>query len=166
MDRFSREEQLIGREGLEKLEQAHVAVFGAGGVGGYVIEALARAGVGALDIIDNDDVSLTNCNRQILALESTLGKPKAQAAKERVLDINPQCRAEAIPLFFSEDTAGQFDFSRYSYVCDAIDTVSAKVALIRRRSLNGEKLPSYAYISTGNFNEKTATLYTDCGLFT
>ncbi len=131
MDRFSREEQLIGREGLEKLEQAHVAVFGAGGVGGYVIEALARAGVGALDIIDNDDVSLTNCNRQILALESTLGKPKAQAAKERVLDINPQCRAEAIPLFFSEDTAAQFDFSQYSYVCDAIDTVSAKVALIR-----------------------------------
>lgn len=131
MDRFSREEQLIGREGLEKLEQAHVAVFGAGGVGGYVIEALARAGVGALDIIDNDDVSLTNCNRQILALESTLGKPKVQAAKERVLDINPQCRAEAIPLFFSEDTAAQFDFSQYSYVCDAIDTVSAKVALIR-----------------------------------
>lgn len=131
MERFSREVQLIGREGLERLGSAHVAVFGAGGVGGYVIEALARAGVGALDIVDSDRVSLTNCNRQILALESTLGQYKVQAAKERVLDISPACRVRAIPLFFSGDTAAQFDFPRYDYVCDAIDTVSAKVALIR-----------------------------------
>ena len=131
MARFSREEQLIGPEGLKKYQKAYIAVFGAGGVGGYVIEALARAGIGALDIIDHDTVSLSNCNRQILALESTIGREKAQVAKERVLDINPACQVRAIPLFFTEETAPQFDFSQYDYVADAIDTVSAKLALIQ-----------------------------------
>lgn len=132
MARFSREEQLIGPQGLEKYQKARVAVFGAGGVGGYVIEALARAGVGALDIIDHDTVSLSNCNRQLLALESTLGLEKVQVAKARVLDINPACQVRAIPLFFTEETASQFDFSQYDYVADAIDTVSAKLFLIQR----------------------------------
>ena len=146
MERFSREEQLIGREGLEKLQRAHVAVFGAGGVGGYVIEALARAGVGALDIVDPDHVSLSNCNRQILALESTLGQNKAQAAKERVLDIHPACRVEAIPLFYTG--AEGLDISRYSYVVDAIDTVSSKLALIQACKEAGT--PVITCMGTGN----------------
>ena len=147
MERFSREEQLIGREGLLKLQGARVAVFGAGGVGGSVIETLARAGVGALDIIDPDEISLSNCNRQLLALESTLGKNKALAAKERVLDINPACKVTALPLFFTGETAG-FDFSRYSYVVDAIDTVSSKLSLIAACKRAGT--PVITCMGTGN----------------
>ncbi len=154
VERFSREEQLIGREGLRRLQKARVAVFGAGGVGGYTIEALARAGIGAIDIIDNDTISLTNCNRQILALESTLGKSKAQAARQRVLDINPQCEARAIELFFTEDSAGEIDFTRYDYVADAIDTVSAKLALIRLCREAGT--PVITCMGTGNKLDPTA----------
>ena len=108
--RFSREEQLIGAQGLQKLRAARVAVFGAGGVGGYTIEALARCGVGSLTIVDGDSVSLTNINRQILALEDTLGRPKAEVARERVLQINPECQVEAKVLFFTpEDLEDEFD---------------------------------------------------------
>lgn len=131
-ERFIREGQLIGPEGLGKLAAARVAVFGAGGVGGYVIEALARSGVGGLDIIDGDVVSLSNCNRQILALESTLGMPKARAAKARVLDINPACRVRALEMFFTAEHADGLDFSQYDYVADAIDTVASKLELIKR----------------------------------
>lgn len=146
--RFSREEQLIGREGLEVLQRARVAVFGAGGVGGYVIEALARAGVGALDIVDHDTVSLSNCNRQILALESTLGQSKAQAARRRVLDINPACEVRAAELFFTGETAGELDFARYDYVADAIDTVAGKLMLIRLCREAG--VPVVTCMGTGN----------------
>ena len=131
LHRFSREELLIGPQGLEKLRQARVAVFGIGGVGGYVVEALARSGVGALDLFDGDRVSLTNINRQIIALESTVGRPKVEVAKERVLEINPECRVEARELFFTPENAGEVDFTQYSYVADAIDTVTSKIELIR-----------------------------------
>jgi len=153
-ERFRREEQLIGQEGLRRLQKSCVAVFGAGGVGGYTIEALARAGVGAIDIIDNDAISLSNCNRQILALESTLGKSKAQVARQRVLDINPQCEARAIELFFTEGSAGEIDFTRYGYVADAIDTVSAKLALIKRCREVGT--PVITCMGTGNKLDPTA----------
>lgn len=154
MHRFSREEQLIGPEGVERLRRARVAVFGAGGVGGYVMEALARAGVGALDIVDHDTVDLTNCNRQILALESTLGKSKAQAACSRVQDINPACEARALELFFTEEAAGEVDFARYDYVVDAIDTVSSKLTLIQCCREAG--VPVITCMGTGNKLDPTA----------
>ena len=131
LHRFSREELLIGVEGLRKLQAARVAVFGVGGVGGYVVEALARSGIGALDLFDGDTVSLTNINRQIIALEGTVGRPKVEVAKERVLQINPQCRVEARNLFFTPENAGEVDFSQYDYVADAIDTVTSKIELLR-----------------------------------
>ena len=107
-DRFAREALLIGQEGVEKLRRARVAVFGAGGVGGYAIEALARSGIGALDLIDGDVVSFTNLNRQIIALTDTVGKPKVEAEKERIAGINPECRVEALQLFFTKETALDF----------------------------------------------------------
>ena len=113
LHRYSREELLIGEEGLNKLRRARVAVFGIGGVGGYVVEALARSGVGALDLFDGDTVALTNINRQIIALENTVGRPKVEVAQERVLLIDPQCRVEARQLFFSPENAGEVDFSCY-----------------------------------------------------
>lgn len=146
--RFSREELLLGEEKLQKLQSAHVAVFGAGGVGSYVIEALARSGVGAISIVDGDTVSLTNVNRQLLALESTLGKSKAETAKSRVQDINPDCRVKAHPLFFTAETAEEFDFTRYDYVADAIDMVTSKLLLISRAKAAG--VPVISCMGTGN----------------
>lgn len=156
---FSREALLIGEEGVRRLASCRVAVFGAGGVGGYAIEALARSGIGALDIVDGDKVSLTNLNRQILALQSTLGQWKAQAARERVLQINPQARAEAFPLYFTEETAGQFPFSRYDYVVDAIDMVSAKLEIIGRSKEAGT--PVITCLGTGNKFDPMAFRVTD-----
>ena len=152
--RFGREEQLIGPEGLARLSRARVAVFGAGGVGGYVIEALARSGIGALDIIDGDVVALSNCNRQLLALESTLGVPKVQAAKARVLDINPACRVRAVELFFTAGNAAEVDFSVYDYVADAIDTVASKLELIGRCKRAG--VPVISCMGAGNKLDPTA----------
>ena len=152
--RFSREELLIGREGLEKLQKARVAVFGVGGVGGHVVEALARSGVGALDLFDNDRVSLTNINRQIIALESTLGQLKVEAAKARVLDINPHCRVEAREMFFTPENAGEVDFSQYDYVADAIDTVTSKIELIRLCREAG--VPVISSMGAGNKLDPTA----------
>ena len=152
--RFSREELLIGPENLDKLKNARVAVFGAGGVGGYAIEAMARSGVGALDIIDGDEVSLTNCNRQIIALTGTVGKSKAGAERERVLEINPDCRVLARNLFFTMDNAGDFDFAAYDYVADAIDTVSSKIELIRRAKEAG--VPVISCMGAGNKFDPTA----------
>ena len=129
LDQFSRTELLLGREGVERLARAHVAVFGLGGVGGYAVEALVRSGVGALDLIDSDRVSLTNLNRQILATHRTLGQYKADAARDRALEINPEARVTARRVFYGPDTAGDFDFSQYDYVIDAIDTVTGKQAL-------------------------------------
>ena len=148
MNPFSRTELLLGQSAMEKLKSSRVAVFGLGGVGGYVVEALARSGVGALDLIDHDTVSLTNINRQLLALHSTVGMSKAEAAKRRVLDINPECQATALETFYGPDTAAQFDFTRYDYIVDAIDTVTAKLALIAHAKEAGT--PILCCLGTGN----------------
>ena len=144
--RFSRTEMMIGTHGVEKLKNTRVAVFGVGGVGGYVVEALARAGVGAIDIIDNDTVSESNINRQIIALSSTVGKKKVDVMKARILDINPNCRVNAIDVFFLPETP--LDFSAYDYVADAVDTVTAKIEIICRAKQNG--IPVISCMGTGN----------------
>ena len=148
MEAFSRSCLLLGEEAMEKLKNARVAVFGLGGVGGYVMEALARSGVGALELIDHDTISLTNINRQILATHATLGMTKALAAKARVLDINPEAEAVAREEFFSPDTLENFDFSRYTYVVDAVDTVTAKLALVTACQSAG--VPIISCMGTGN----------------
>ena len=130
MNPFSRTEFLLGRSAMERLKNARVAVFGLGGVGGYAVEALARSGVGALDLIDHDTVSLTNINRQILATHDTVGLPKAEVAAQRVRAIDPAIQVRALKTFFGPDTKDQFDFTQYSYVIDAIDTVTGKLALV------------------------------------
>lgn len=126
---FSRSALLLGEDAIEKLRNSSVAVFGVGGVGGYTVEALARSGVGELHLIDNDTVSLTNINRQIIALHSTVGRDKVDVMRERVLDINPDCRVFTYKTFFTPETAGEFDFTKFDYVVDAIDTVSGKIQL-------------------------------------
>ncbi|MCL2298767.1 MAG: tRNA threonylcarbamoyladenosine dehydratase [Firmicutes bacterium] len=129
-DPHARTALLLGPLALDKLAAARVAVFGLGGVGGHAAEALTRGGVGALDLVDGDTVSESNLNRQIAALHSTLGRPKAEVMAERVRDINPACDATAYEIFFDANTAGQFDFARYDYVLDCIDTVTSKLLLI------------------------------------
>ena len=154
MEIFSRTESLIGKEALEKLKNSRVAVFGVGGVGSYVVEALARSGVGALDLIDNDSVSESNINRQIVALHSTLGKQKTEVAAARVKDINPAIKVREHNLFFLPETADSFDFSPYDYVVDAIDTVSGKLALIERAK--AANVPVISSMGTGNKLDPTA----------
>ena len=129
MNQFARTELLYGSDAMARLQNSRVAVFGVGGVGGYTAEALARSGVGALDLIDHDTVSLTNLNRQIIALHSTVGRLKVQVMRERIADINPACRVSTFPVFFDESTAAQFDFTVYDYVVDAVDSVKAKLLL-------------------------------------
>lgn len=129
---FSRTGLLLGEAALERLHAARVAVFGVGGVGGYTAEALARSGVGALDLIDPDDISLTNINRQLFATHSTIGKPKVEVAKARLLDIYPDLQVRTYPVFYTPETADQFDFSQYDYIVDAIDTVTGKLCLAER----------------------------------
>ncbi len=131
-DQFSRTELLLGAEGMARLRSARVAVFGIGGVGGYVVEALARSGIGALDLIDNDRVSLTNLNRQIIATQSTIGRYKTEVARERILDINPNAVVREYRMLYLPENAGQFDFTQYDYVVDAIDTVTGKLQLIQQ----------------------------------
>lgn len=130
LNQFSRTELLFGREAMERLEQSRVAVFGIGGVGGYTVEALVRSGVGAIDLIDDDKVCLTNLNRQIIATRSTVGRDKVDVMKERILDINPNCRVEVHKCFYLPETKAAFDFSQYSYIVDAVDTVTAKIQLV------------------------------------
>ena len=129
---FSRSEQLLGKEGLKKLAESTVAVFGIGGVGSYTAKALARCGVGVITLVDNDVVTLTNLNRQLVALHSTIGKPKTQVMKERIRDIDPHILVNTYETFFGPETEKMFDFSAYDYVVDAIDTVSAKLLLIEK----------------------------------
>ncbi len=148
MDPYSRTSLLLGAEAMEKLRNAKVAVFGLGGVGGYVVEALARCGIGSLELIDHDSISITNINRQILATRSTIGKSKTQAARERVLDIDPTIAVSAREAFFHPDTAADFDFSGYSYVVDAIDTVTGKLALVTAAQAAG--VPIISCMGTGN----------------
>jgi tRNA A37 threonylcarbamoyladenosine dehydratase len=130
LNEFSRTELLLGKDAMARLEAANVAVFGIGGVGTYTVEALARGGVGGLVLVDDDSVCLSNINRQLIATHRTIGRKKVEVARERVLDINPRCRVEAVASFYSADTAGDFPLSSYDYVVDAIDTVSSKLVLI------------------------------------
>ena len=125
----SRTEMILGSAAVEKLQHSHVAVFGIGGVGGYVVEALARSGVGKLDIIDSDRVALSNINRQIIATMSTVGEYKVDVASRRIMDINPQCVVRTYKTFFLPENAADFDFTQYDYIVDAIDTVSGKIGL-------------------------------------
>ena len=145
---FSRTELLLGAEGVKRLRDASVAVFGIGGVGGYVVEALARSGVGRLHLIDHDTVSVSNLNRQIIATVSTIGRYKADVARERVLDINPEAKVSVYRTFFLPDKAEEFDFARYDYVVDAIDTVTCKLALIMEAKQAGT--PVISSMGAGN----------------
>lgn len=148
MNEFSRTELLIGQAALEKLQNSRVAIFGVGGVGGYVCEALVRSGVGHFDLIDNDTVSLTNINRQIIALHSTIGKLKVDVMKERMLDINPDVDVLVHPCFYLPETADQFDFSNYDYVVDAIDTVTGKIEIIVQA--DAHQVPVISSMGAGN----------------
>ncbi len=148
LDAFSRTGILIGAEGLQKLKNSRVAVFGAGGVGGFTIEGLVRSGVGAIDVIDNDKVCLTNINRQIFATRKTLGKYKVTAAAERIAEINPDCKVTPHRMFFLPDTADKINFSDYDYVVDAIDTVSGKIAIIEKSK--AANVPVISCMGTGN----------------
>lgn len=150
---FARTELLLGAEALERLSRARVAVFGIGGVGGYVVEALARSGVGTLDLIDDDKVCPSNLNRQIIALHSTIGRYKTDVARERVLDINPDAVVNCHRTFFLPETAGQFPFEAYDYVVDAIDTVTGKLALAECADRTGT--PVISSMGTGNKTDPT-----------
>ncbi len=153
-DRFSRTELLLGKETLERLGASRVIVFGIGGVGGYVVEALARSGVGALDLVDNDTVSLSNINRQIIATQKTVGKFKVDVAAERVAEINPDCLVTTYKTFFTAETADGFDFSTYDYVVDAIDTVTGKLAIVENAKRCGT--PVISSMGAGNKLDPTA----------
>ena len=148
MEQLSRTRLLLGDTAIERLRSARVAVFGLGGVGGYVVEALARSGIGALDLIDHDTVSLTNLNRQLLATHATVGCDKADVAKQRVADIDPTIAVAVHKTFYGPDTATQFDFAEYDYVVDAIDTVTGKLALISQAKAAGT--PIISCMGTGN----------------
>lgn len=147
-DQFERTRKIFGEDAMKRLSASTVAVFGVGGVGGYVAEALARSGIGHIVLVDKDEVSLTNLNRQIIALHSTLGKPKVQVMKERILDINPDAAVDAFQCFFLPENADTFDFSSYDFVVDAVDTVSAKIELILRAQAAGT--PVISSMGAGN----------------
>ena len=153
-NQFERTELLLGKDAIQKLKNAHVAVFGVGGVGGFVVEALVRSGVGEIDVIDKDTVSLSNINRQIIALHSTVGQPKVEVIKNRALDINPNVKINAFETFFLPDTADMFDFSKYDYVVDAIDTVSGKIALVMQAKEHNT--PIICSMGAGNKMDPTA----------
>ena len=147
-DAFSRMESMLGRAGVDKLSTAKIAVFGLGGVGSYVVEALARCGVGSLTLVDNDTVSITNINRQLFALRSTVGKSKVQVAKERIRDIDENILVHTYETFYCSDTAAMFDFGNYDYVVDVIDTVTSKLLLIERAKASNT--PILSCMGTGN----------------
>ena len=147
-EQFLRTAMLLGEEAVDRLQNARVAVFGIGGVGGYTVEALARSGIGQLDLIDSDTVSRSNINRQILATHSTVGMPKVEAAKARVLDINPDCVVRTHQVFYTPETADTFDFRDYDYIVDAIDTVTGKLVLVQRAEEAGT--PIICCMGTGN----------------
>ena len=156
---FSRTKNLIGSDALEKLKNCHIAVFGVGGVGGYVVEALARAGVGKIDLIDSDCVDITNLNRQIIALHSTVGKLKVEVMRDRILDINPNADVNVFPILFLPENSAQFDFGKYDYVVDAVDTVTAKIELILKCQEFGT--PIISSMGTGNKLDPTKFEITD-----
>lgn len=168
MDQFARSAPLFGEAGMANLRAARVAVFGVGGVGGYAAEALARSGVGHIDLFDNDEVALTNLNRQIIALHSTLGQPKAEVMAARLRDVNPQAEVTAHQLFYLPDNADSIDLTRYDYIVDAVDTVTAKMTLITRAEAAG--VPLISAMGAGNKLDPTqlrvADIYqtTECRL--
>lgn len=147
-NQFSRTRLIFGKENMEKLSKAHVIVFGIGGVGSYVVEALVRSGIGEIDIVDNDKICLSNLNRQIYALHSTIGRDKVDVAEERIHDINPDCRVTKWKTFYLPDTADQFDFSQYDYIVDCIDTVTGKLEIISRAK--ALKKPVISCMGAGN----------------
>lgn len=146
--RFSRTARIFGADGMERLSRAHVAVFGVGGVGSYIAEGLARSGVGHISLIDSDAVDITNLNRQLEALSDTVGKPKAQAMRERILQINPECDVIVHDCFFLPENSDSFDFAQYDYVADAVDTVTAKIELVLKAQREG--VPIISSMGTGN----------------
>ncbi|MBR5788914.1 MAG: tRNA threonylcarbamoyladenosine dehydratase [Lachnospiraceae bacterium] len=148
LNQFSRTQLIYGEAAMKKFAKSRVAVFGIGGVGGYVVEALARTGIGALDLIDDDKVCLTNINRQIIATRKTVGKYKVDVAKERVEEINPDCTVSTYKTFFLPETADEFDFAQYDYVVDAIDTVTGKLAIIEKANKAG--VPVISSMGAGN----------------
>ena len=152
-EEFSRTAYVYGEEAIEKLNKARVAVFGVGGVGGYICEALVRAGVGSIDIFDRDTVSVSNINRQIIALHSTVGRPKVEVMKERMLDINPDCKINAYNVFYLPENADEFDLSGYDYIADAVDTVAAKLEIAERTYKLG--IPTISAMGAGNKTDPT-----------
>lgn len=150
---FSRTRLLLGQPAMERLQQARVAIFGVGGVGGYVVEALARSGVGTIDLIDKDTVDVSNLNRQIIATRETLGRQKVEVMKERILSINPQCQVNAHTCFYLPETKEQFRFEEYDYVVDAIDTVTGKISLILQAQEAGT--PVISSMGAGNKMDPT-----------
>ena len=160
-EQFMRTEMLLGKEAMDRLAASRVAVFGIGGVGGYVCEALARSGVGAFDLIDNDKVCLSNLNRQIIALRSTLGRYKTDVMKERMLEINPDADVRVYHTFFLPENSGEFPFSEYDYIVDAVDTVTAKLELAVKAKENG--VPVISSMGTGNKLEGSGFRVTDIG---
>ncbi len=156
---FSRTERLFGKNAMQKLAASRVAVFGAGGVGGYVLEALARSGVGAIDIIDSDEVSVTNINRQILATRSSVGRAKVDVAAERIADINPDCKVTTHKLFYLPENADMINFNSFDYIVDAIDTVTGKIAIIERAKRLG--VPIISCMGTGNKTDPSALKVSD-----
>lgn len=159
LNQFSRTELMFGNEGMKKLEDARVAIFGIGGVGGYTVEALARSGVGSFDLIDDDKVCLTNINRQIIATRKTVGKYKVEVMKERILEINPNAKVTTHQCFYLPSNAQEFDFTQYDYIVDAIDTVSAKIEMILRAQEKG--VPIISCMGAGNKLDPTRFEITD-----
>lgn len=159
LNQYSRTQLIFGAEAMEKLRNSHVAVFGIGGVGGYTVEALARSGVGELDLIDDDNVCLTNINRQIIATRKTVGQYKVDVAAERVHDIDPNIVVNTYKTFYTPETAEQFDFTKYDYVVDAIDTVTGKIALVM--NAKKAKTPIICSMGAGNKVDPTAFEVTD-----
>ncbi len=153
-EQFSRTALLLGREAMERLERSRVAVFGVGGVGGYVCEALARSGIGAFDLVDNDKVNLTNLNRQIIATRQTIGRCKVEVMRERILEINPEADVRVHDCFFLPENADAFPFEEYDYVVDAVDTVTAKIALVMRAQAGN--IPIISSMGAGNKLDATA----------
>ena len=148
LNQFSRTEILFGQEAMNRLKNSRIAVFGIGGVGGYTVEALVRSGVGAIDLIDDDKVCLTNLNRQIIATRKTIGKYKTDVMKERILEINPDCKVEVHKCFYLPENKDDFDFTQYDYIVDAVDTVTAKIQLVMEAQEKG--VPIISSMGAGN----------------
>lgn len=159
MDIFSRTERLIGNDGLLKLQNSNIIIFGLGGVGSYTAEALARSGIGKMTVVDKDTVDITNINRQLYALHSTVGKPKAEVAKARILDINPECEVTAVAKMYLPENSEEFNLSQYDYIIDAIDNVTAKIDLaVKAEHLD---IPIISSMGTGNKLDPTAFKVSD-----